>query len=148
MTSRHALKEVDSSAVQQAESRDETKGPDRRKGQRVVDDPGLSETYVNKVISSSFDGGALVVTLGASRFVPAGTDEGPKQGEQPPIHVTSRLALSPTAAVELVSVLSNLIGAIQHAPPDAQPFASLAKRNGDTRPVVVPTGRRTADGFN
>ena len=45
---------------------------------KIVDDPSVRETYANKLISASFDGGAVIVTLGATRFVPEST-EGAKE---------------------------------------------------------------------
>jgi len=75
---------------------------------KIVDDPSVRETYANKLISASFDGGAVIVTLGASRFVPEST-EGAKEDNPPPIHVTTRVALSPGGAVELANALGNML---------------------------------------
>src|SRR5438046_9304689 len=71
--------------------------------------------YGNKLVSTSFDGGAVVVTMGTARIFPERVDEMPQQGQQPVIHVTARLALSPSAAVELRNALDNILGAMRRA---------------------------------
>ena len=58
------------------------------------------------MIAASFDGGAVVITLGATRFVPEYLSEAPKEGSPPPVHVTARLAISPAGAVELANALN------------------------------------------
>jgi hypothetical protein len=75
---------------------------------KFVDDPSVRETYANKLISASFDGGAVIVTLGATRFVPENTAGG-KEDNPPPIHVTTRFAVSPGGAVELANALGNML---------------------------------------
>ena len=82
---------------------------DKKPQMAVVDDPSVKEVYANKVIGTTFDGGALSITLGVGRFVPKTTDEAPKQGALPVVHVTARLSLSPTAAVELASALKLML---------------------------------------
>jgi hypothetical protein len=72
----------------------------------VVDDPTVRPVFTSKVISTVFDGGTIVATLGDVRLMPPSTDQSPKQGT---IYVTTRLALTPTAAVELVQSLGNLL---------------------------------------
>jgi hypothetical protein len=86
---------------------------------RVQDDARVLEVYGNKVVSTSFDGGAVVITIGATRFLPERIDDAPQQGQQPVIHVTARLALSPPAAVELGNALNNILRAMttRAAPP-------------------------------
>lgn len=75
---------------------------------KVVDNPSIAESYANKLVAASFDGATVVITLGTARFVP-GQDAAPTEGQAAaPIHVTARLALSPSAAVEL----GNAIGAM------------------------------------
>jgi hypothetical protein len=88
---------------------------------KIEDDPSVLEIYGNKLVSTSFDGGAVVITMGTARIFPERIDEMPQQGQQPVIHVTSRLALSPSAAVELRNALDNILGAIRRAasPPAA-----------------------------
>jgi hypothetical protein len=41
-----------------------------RKASKIVDDPSVRDFYANKLISAFFDGGAVIVTLGVTRFVP------------------------------------------------------------------------------
>jgi hypothetical protein len=82
---------------------------------KIQDDPSVLEVYANKLISTAFDGGAVVATMGAARIFPERIDEMPQQGQQPVIHVTARLALSPSAAVELRNALDNILGAMRKA---------------------------------
>ena len=37
---------------------------------QIIDDTSVRELYANKLVSASFDGGAVVITLGVTRFVP------------------------------------------------------------------------------
>ena len=83
---------------------------ERKQRLRVLDDVSVAETYANRVISTSFDGGAICVTLGAIRIVPEHTDESAAEGE-PRVHVTARLTLSPSAAVELIQNLNSVLAA-------------------------------------
>jgi hypothetical protein len=76
---------------------------------KIVDDSSVRESYANKLISASFDGGAVVVTLGATRFVPEDSAETGKEGKTPPVHVTARVAISPSGAVELANALNNML---------------------------------------
>ena len=96
---------------------------DTQQKPRIQDDARVLEVYANKVVSTSFDGGAVVITIGTSRFLPERIDDAPQQGQQPVIHVTARLALSPPAAVELGNALNNILRAMatQAAPVGAAP---------------------------
>lgn len=86
----------------------------------IEDDPHVLEVYGNKLINVSYDGGAVVITIGATRFLPDRMEDAPQQTQQPVVHVTARLALSPSAAVELVNALNNILGAItKRAGPEA-----------------------------
>jgi hypothetical protein len=76
---------------------------------RIVDDPDVHEVYANKFISAGFDGGAVAVTLGCMRFLPERVDTPLRQGQQPDVHVTARLAISPAVAVELINGLNNIL---------------------------------------
>ena len=76
---------------------------------KVVDNPWISECYANKLVAASFDGGAVVITLGATRYVPESGAKAPKEGSLPPVHVTARLALSPAGAVELANALNAML---------------------------------------
>jgi hypothetical protein len=77
---------------------------------RVSDDASVTETYANRVISATFDGGSICVTLGTIRCVPAHTDESAADSE-PSVRVTARLTLSPGAAVDLIRNLSDVLAA-------------------------------------
>ena len=57
---------------------------------------------------ASFDGASVIVTLGATRFVPENIPQA-KEGDQPPIHVTTQFAIAPGCAVELANALGNML---------------------------------------
>ena len=79
---------------------------------KIVDNAAITEAYVNKLIAASFDGGAVVLTLGATRFVPESGADTPKEGVPPPVYVTQRLALSPAGAMEVTNALNNMLKTI------------------------------------
>lgn len=79
---------------------------------RVIDDPALGEVYTDKLVSATFNGGALVVTLGAMRMVPETLGQ-PVQ--EPSVVVTARMALSPAAAIELVNAITGTLKAAETA---------------------------------
>lgn len=91
----------------------------------VVDDPSVREVYTNKVIGTTFDGGALSITLGVGRFVPKMTDDAPTQGTLPAVHVTARLSLSPSAAVELANALTTMLERLGKASAERQKTQKL-----------------------
>jgi hypothetical protein len=76
---------------------------------KIIDNAAVTETYANKLIAASFDGGAVVLTLGSTRFVPESGAETPKEGVMPPVYVTQRLALSPGGAMEVANALNNML---------------------------------------
>jgi len=76
---------------------------------KIVDNAAIIETYANKLIAASFDGGAVVLTLGSTRFVPESGAETPKEGVMPPVYVTQRLELSPGGAMEVANALNNML---------------------------------------
>jgi hypothetical protein len=84
--------------------------PERKQRLRVVDDGRVGETYANRLISTSFDGGAICITLGVVRLVPEHTGVPAADGE-PHVHVTVRLTLSPGTAVDLIKSLNDVLGA-------------------------------------
>ena len=97
---------------------------DTQQKPRIQDDARVLEVYGNKVVSTSFDGGAVVITIGTARFLPERIDDALQQGQQPVIHVTARLALSPPAAVELGNALNNILramGTTRATPPGTAP---------------------------
>lgn len=71
---------------------------------RVRDDVTVRETYCGKVLGWMLDGSTMIVTLGAPRSTP---DKIGKASDpvMPELHVVSRLALTPTAAMELKSAI-------------------------------------------
>ena len=92
---------------------------------RIRDNQEIVEVYGNKLVSTFFDGAALTITVGNTRFVPDKIDEPPKQGQHPEIYITSRLALSPSAAVELVNALNNMLSALSQAHQTQQQAGSI-----------------------
>ena len=91
---------------------------------KVIDNPSIGETYANKLVAASFDGGAVVITLGTTRFVPEQDGEATKERALPPVHVTARLALSPGGALELANALSTMLKTLsdmQKKAPAARP---------------------------
>ena len=82
---------------------------DRTKKYAVVDNPAVAECYANKLIATSFDGGAVLVTLGVTRFLTEGNGKISKEPSPAPLHVTARLALSPAGAVELTNALTAML---------------------------------------
>jgi hypothetical protein len=87
---------------------------------RIQDNPSVIEIYANKFLGSVFDGGAVGLTFGSIRVLPERTDEGPIQNQQPVIHVTHRLMLSPMAAMELIKGLNTTLTALMQAREQAQ----------------------------
>ena len=76
---------------------------------KIIENPLVGEAYANKLIAASFDGGAVAVTLGVMRFLPEGDGDTQEKSNILPVHVTSRLALSPAGAVELANALTNML---------------------------------------
>jgi len=76
---------------------------------KIIDNPSVGELYANKLVAASFDGGAVVITLGTARFVPEQSDKASKEGTVQPVHVTARLAISPAGAVELANALNAML---------------------------------------
>jgi len=95
---------------------------------KIVDNPAVAESYANKLIAASFDGGAVVITLGATRFVPDSSAEQPKEGTHLPVHVTARIALSPAGALELANALNNMLKTLSELQ-QKQAAAAAAKAN-------------------
>ncbi|MEM7399103.1 MAG: hypothetical protein AAF354_09195 [Pseudomonadota bacterium] len=107
----------------------------RQEPMTVVDDTATKEVYANKLIATTFDGGALSITLGTTRYVPERIERDAKgQSSQAQVYVTSRLALSPVAAMELTRALTNMLGSLSKM---------AAQRAGDQVPeqgAPVKTG--------
>lgn len=77
---------------------------------RVVDDPSVRESVATNMVGGLLSDNTLFVTLAAQRSLPETTGAPPNQA--PIAQVTARLALTPTAAVELVNLLSGLLSAV------------------------------------
>src|SRR5262249_23898741 len=95
---------------------------------QIIDNPNVHAVYANKFVVGSFDGGAISLVLGTAGLV---LDTQPP-GTPPSINVTARLALSPTAAAELMNALNKILttiaqGAASRKP--ATPSAPAAKSN-------------------
>jgi hypothetical protein len=87
---------------------------------RIVDNPGVREIYINKTIGASYDGGTISITLGCTRMLPEQLDTLPRQDQPPAVYVTGRVALTPSAAVELANALNGILTDIakkQSTPP-------------------------------
>jgi hypothetical protein len=82
---------------------------------RILDNGDVVESYANKFVGSFFDGSAVGLTFGAIRLIPEKTNEGPKPGQQLVVHITHRLTLSPSAAIELISSLNTVLTALTQA---------------------------------
>ena len=82
---------------------------DKHERPRIIDNPAVAETYANKVIAAAFDGGSVVITLGASRLELESSAKDKKGNSPPSLHVTARLALPPAAAVELSNALNAIL---------------------------------------
>ena len=85
---------------------------DKKPQTAIVDDQSAKEIYANSVVGTSFDGGALTITLGVGRFLPEQAEPLPTQNPVPTVHVTARLTLSPPAAVQLANALRAVIDKI------------------------------------
>ena len=112
---------------------------------RIVDDGDVREHYCNKLVSSNFDGAAVTLTLGTTRYTPEQTDDLPKAGAQPDIFVTNRIALAPAAAIELLNALNMILNAMSKSGAGGitagQPPATAAKPE---QPPAARTGQAPA----
>lgn len=54
---------------------------------RIIDNPGVAEIYVNRIIGSSFDGATIGVTLGCAPVVPERFEATPSD---PVVYVAGR----------------------------------------------------------
>lgn len=77
---------------------------------QVVDAAGAKETYVNRIVGSSFDGSTVSITLGCARVVPEQLGRMPTSS--PTIYVVDRLCLTPAAAADLAKVLNATLDTI------------------------------------
>jgi len=73
---------------------------------KIVDDPSVRPVFINKVITVQMDvEGTILLTLGDTRHVPADAVQAGMTAHIPNAHITTRLALSPTGAAEIVHAL-------------------------------------------
>ena len=82
-----------------------------RQTAQILDDPSVKETYVNKLVGAAFDGACVSLTFGVARVLPLGTREAGAASAN--VHVTTRLALSPAAAVDLTKSLGKMLGTLK-----------------------------------
>src|SRR5215208_4947554 len=64
--------------------------------------------WLGGLLVVAFNG--VVITLRVHRFTPDAINDGTKQGREPLIHVTARIALSAKGSTELATALNKLIG--------------------------------------
>lgn len=76
---------------------------------RVQDNPAVTEVYVNKFLGAVYDGGAVTLTFGSIRSVDEQMGDRMVEARQAVVHVTQRLALSPTATIELINGLKQTL---------------------------------------
>jgi hypothetical protein len=69
----------------------------------------VTEVYVNKFLGAVFDGGAVALTFGSIRPAAEQIGDGPTEARQAVVHVTQRLALSPSATIELINGLKTTL---------------------------------------
>jgi hypothetical protein len=77
----------------------------------VQDNPSLVEALATHVVSHSYNGTTFTVTLGALRFVPDRLKGTPDDNLEPYIAVTTRFALTPGAARQLIDSLNRSLTA-------------------------------------
>lgn len=77
---------------------------------RVIDDATVRESVATNAVGGLLSDNTLFVTLAVQRALPETTGAPPSQ--TPVAQVTARLALTPTAAVELVNLLNGLLSAV------------------------------------
>ena len=82
-----------------------------RQAAQIVDDPTVKEIYVNKLVSATFDGACVSITFGVARVLPLGSKEASEASAD--VHVTTRLALSPAAAVDLTKNLGKMLNTLK-----------------------------------
>ena len=96
----------------------------------VHDDSAVRETYANQMVSATFDGGSLILTLGVRRYVPEHVGEPMKPGS---VLVTERLAITPAVAAEMINSLQELLAIASRRP--------VAVMNKDPVPLAGRPGQ-------
>ncbi|MGV8840005.1 MAG: hypothetical protein ACWA6X_06830 [Bauldia sp.] len=108
---------------------------DNKQQSRIVDVPTVQEVYANQFISAGFDGASITINLGTSRLMPAKMGEGIKDGNEPAVFVTARLAISAPAAIDFITQVSGMldkIGLTGKGGAAAAPAAKPTVLAGDT----------------
>lgn len=82
---------------------------DNKQNTKVVDVPTVHEVYANQFIAAGFDGSSVTISLGTSRLMPEKMGDGIKEGAQPAVFVTARLAISAAAAVDFITNVSGML---------------------------------------
>lgn len=73
---------------------------------KIIDDPSVKPIFINKAITVQLDaGGTIFLTLGDTRFIPPETVQPGMTAQIPAAYVTTRLAISPMGAAEIVQAL-------------------------------------------
>jgi hypothetical protein len=107
---------------------------------KVIDSPSSVEIYANIIVGTSFDGSAIIVSLGTTRFIP--DQLGQPITTPPDVYVTGRIALSLKAALELSKAIQELVQAAsnKNASSMIKPMAtvSLNSRPGEAAREHVP----------
>ena len=82
------------------------------KQSKIVDVPTVQEVYANQFISAGFDGASITINLGTSPLMPSKMGEGIKEGNEPAVFVTARLAISAPAAIDFITQVSGMLDKI------------------------------------
>jgi hypothetical protein len=93
---------------------------------RIIDDPAVAEAYSNRLVSITFEGGAVVLTLGVTRM-------GLDGAQQPAVKVNSRIVLTAPLALELERGLAKLRTALAQA---AKRAAAESRSGGSPPPAA------------
>lgn len=86
--------------------------PNKNLKPKVIENCDATERYANKLVGTSFDGGAIIITLGVARFTPERIDDPPRDGEDPTVTISHRIAMSPACAIEMLTAVNQLLGAV------------------------------------
>lgn len=75
----------------------------------VHDDPSVTEVFCSRHVSTVYEDGVYVVTLGTPRFVPETMQPSPEENKKATVRVTTRIALSEKAARGLLHSLGSML---------------------------------------
>jgi hypothetical protein len=105
---------------------------------RVVDVPTVHEVYSNQFISAGFDGSSVTITLGTTTQMPERMGEGIKEGNQPIVYVSSRLAISAPAMLDFITSVSSMLEKIGVTP--AKVAKMMPTDSGRLQPPAAAPG--------